>query len=63
MTECDEVAATMYPNYCLWLFYFGDGNSMDAARKYVNEKMPDESVTIVDNVAQSLFEKLRKRVK
>lgn len=52
MTECDEVAANMRPPAFA---------SLDAAYAWVREQMPDESMTIRDNVAWSLWCAQRRR--
>lgn len=48
MTECDEVAANMSPPVF---------NSLSEAERWVKTQMQDESMTIRDNIAQSLYEK------
>lgn len=55
MTECEEVARAMYPAYAEWLERTNHLRTMDAARAFVREQMPDEGVTIRDNVAQALY--------
>lgn len=46
MSECDEVAANMQPPRFV---------SFDAALAWVKTQMPDESVTVRDNVAEALW--------
>lgn len=55
MTECEEVARAMYPAYVEWLARTNDLRTMDAARAFVREQMPDEGATIRDNVAHALY--------
>lgn len=47
MTECEEVATAMVAP----LF-----DSFDEVVRYVRGRMPDESVTVIDNVAQMMWE-------
>lgn len=55
MHECDEVAAAMLLNYINWLWHQCYAMStMDRARAYVRMQTGDDSVTVVDNVAESL---------
>lgn len=49
MTECDEVAYTMATQP---LPHFP---TMDAARHYVRDRMGDQGMQIIDNVAETLF--------
>ncbi len=46
-TEADEVASAIPASH--W------GHTMDDARRFVRTLMPDESVQVVDNVAESLY--------
>jgi hypothetical protein len=52
MSECDEVAATLINEAisrgCRYW-------SMDNFRAFVRERMQDESVQVIDNVASALF--------
>ena len=66
MTEADEVvkrlantmASVLAPEAiglgCYWW-------SMDHCRDFVRDRMPDESVQVIDNVAEALFHKWAKR--
>lgn len=47
MTECEELALTMVRQEPF--------KTLDDAREYVRQQMPDETVTIIDNVAWALF--------
>lgn len=51
VTECDEVAANM-PLTGL--------DSFRECRERVRDEMPDETATVVDNVAEALFLRLRR---
>jgi hypothetical protein len=57
MTEADEVARSMLTQYRNHLTLTGAKNSIETARLFVRTRttMRDESVTVVDNVAYSLF--------
>ena len=46
MSEADEIAKTMSNFY---------GSTLDAARRYVRNRMPGESEQAIDNVAYSLW--------
>lgn len=50
MSECNEIAANMNPPQF---------SSFDDAARWVREQMPDETTTIVDNIAESLMKKVR----
>lgn len=60
MTECDEVAETMVPGFLEGLRATDASPSMDAAREYVRKQMPDEGMTLRDNVAYSLYHDARR---
>lgn len=45
-TECDEVADNMKPPRF---------KSFDEASRWVRSRMPDESMQVIDNVAESLY--------
>ncbi len=46
MTECQEVALALLPSYT--------GKTFDDALRHVRANMPDETLQIIDNVAQYL---------
>ena len=48
MTECDEVADSMAPTAPQF-------SSFDEAARFVRCQMPDETATVIDNVAESLW--------
>jgi hypothetical protein len=48
MTECEEIAAAMP---------LANFESLDAAIYHVRQLMPDESMTVIDNVAAALYER------
>lgn len=53
MSEVDEIAERLLPNYYHWL---GEKlNTREAAQKFAFAQMPGESSTVVNEVAQSLF--------
>jgi hypothetical protein len=56
MSECAEVAASMLSGYLRYVASTTGNNDWYSARDYVRMQMPDETVTIRDNVAQSLIE-------
>lgn len=55
MSECDEVAASMALAYGVWLAAHHEACTMDTARRYVRMQLVDESMTLIDNVAESLY--------
>lgn len=55
MSECDEVAEAILPEFMPWFRAHEDNQTMDAARIFVRQRMPDETYTIVDNVTWSLL--------
>lgn len=58
MSECDEVADAMLPHYRIWLRT--QFNSMANAREFVRSRMAaDESEQVIDNVAESLYRRVR----
>jgi len=55
MTECDEVAASLMPRYTDWLNIRKRSNNVTSLRQFVDERMPDESHTVRDNVVYSIM--------
>lgn len=55
MTEADEVAAVMLGSYKDWLKIIGLNNRRQLAREFVRERMREETETIIDNVAEALY--------
>lgn len=53
MSECEEIAERMHMGYIAWLN--GQPSYMESARIYVRKLMPDESYTVVDNIAEALY--------
>lgn len=53
MTEADEVATTLLHSYTAHVRATGK-NSMDSARSFVRDMLPDESEELIDNIAESL---------
>lgn len=58
MTECEEIAASMLPRALLIKDYMRDECD---ARVFVRRLMPDESLVVVDNVAEALWEMVKSR--
>lgn len=54
MSECEEHARDMLGDYLSWLEYTDSPNDFRSARDYVRMKMPNETITVQDNVAESL---------
>jgi hypothetical protein len=52
MTECDEVAESLD---------FSDCKSFDECAAVARRAMPDESMTIIDNVAASAWRSIRRQ--
>lgn len=62
MSECTEVAWAMLDAYFIWV----EANSRrpadhQTAREFVLTRMPNESITVIDNVAHSLCQRARKQ--
>jgi hypothetical protein len=59
MSECQEVAEAMLPHYRIWLRPY-IMNTLDNARVFGRSRMAaDESVTVIDNVAEALYRRVR----
>jgi hypothetical protein len=63
MTECDEVARGMRDAFLDWIRAEGRELTHYAARRFVTRQVPDETVTIRENVAISLFADARVHVR
>jgi hypothetical protein len=61
MNECSEVSWALLDAYLIWV-EANSRNPVDhqTARQFVLTQMPDESITVIDNVAHSLCERARR---
>jgi len=57
MGECDEVAAAMVDGHDAWLEHTVRLATLVAARAFVDRQIPDEGMTVRDNVTTSLLER------
>ena len=62
MGECDEVAAAMVDRNYAWLEHTARLNTLVAVRAFVDRQIPDEGMTVRDNVSTSLRERTRPRM-
>jgi hypothetical protein len=62
MTECDEVAQAMRDDFLDWIRAEDRALTHYAARRFATKQMPDETQTIRENVAMSLFADARVHV-
>jgi hypothetical protein len=60
--ECDEVAAAMVDGYYAWLEHTARLNTLVAVRAFVDRQMPDEGMTLRDNVTTRLRERTKSRM-
>jgi hypothetical protein len=56
MTEFDEIAESMRDAFLAWIRDEDRELTNYAARRFVTRQMPDETLTICENVAVSLYE-------
>jgi hypothetical protein len=62
MGECDEVAAAMVDGHDAWLEHTVRLTTLVAARAFVDRQIPDEGMTVRDNVTTSLLERTNPRM-